>query len=179
MAREEGLEPQGRPANETGDRTWPTRPARGTSASALLVAILVVGGAGAASWDEYRPGQLSQFAPRVPADTVVLDSVRIRVHLGYFGEVRPLSAGARRHLAVWAEAMSMPEAPGAFVREVRVIEDGSEYWLPVQEVLVAPMQAELTSGDVMEAFVVFIGASAGRTRFLLNAFYAEGSYASA
>ena len=154
---------------------WPARPARATPSSALLVAILVVGGASAASWDEYRPGRLSDFTSRIPVNTIVLDSVRIRARLEYSGEFRPLSAGAQRHLAVWAEAMSLPAAPAAFVREVRLIEDGRQHWVPVQKVLEVPMRAELTPGDAMEAFVVFIGASAGRTRFLLNEFHADGS----
>ena len=160
----------------------PTRPGArrtrypdGTVGSALLVAILVAGGTSPADWSEYRPGRLGEFTARVPADAIVLDSVRIRVRLEYSGEFRPLSSEAGRHLSIWAGAMGVPNAPGAFAREVKVVEGGSEYWLPVQDILVEPMQAELKPGDEMEAFVVFIGASAGRPRFLLNEFRADGS----
>jgi hypothetical protein len=153
-------------------------PARAWPPAALLLAILFVGRASAADWNEYRAGRLNEFASGAPAHTIVLSSVAIRAELQYSGQFRPLSSASRQHLGVWADAMGLPNAPAAFAREVKVIEGGIEYWLPVQDVLVEPMEAELKPGDEMEAFVVFIGASAGQSRFLLNEFHADRPFGS-
>lgn len=66
--------------------------------------------------------------------------------------------------------MNVPGVPLAFRRELKVVEAGIEYWVPVQEVLVPSMKVELGAGQEVELFMIYIGQVAGRHLFLVNEF---------
>jgi len=78
------------------------------------------------------------------------------------------------HIAAWADTFQVPQAPPLFQREVRAVEDGIEYWMPVQEILEPAMTAELSPGDEIEVFVIHIGQMSDRQLFLINKFLYEG-----
>ena len=74
----------------------------------------------------------------------------------------------QRVIAPWAEAMSLPQAPATFAREVLVRENCPrarkrvKYWLPVQKAVADAMIRELEPGQAIEIF------------FLVNEFVAAG-----
>jgi hypothetical protein len=80
----------------------------------------------------------------------------------------------QRFIATWAEAMSLPQAPATFHREVLVLEDGIEYWLPVQDVVADAMIRELEPGQAIEIFAVYAGQSLHDHVFLVNEFMTAG-----
>jgi hypothetical protein len=80
----------------------------------------------------------------------------------------------QRFIATWAEAMSLPQAPATFHREVLVLEDGIEYWLPVQDVVADAMIRELEPGQAIEIFAVYAGQSLLDHVFLVNEFMTAG-----
>lgn len=49
-----------------------------------------------------------------------------------------------------------------------------EYWLPLQEVLVPAMMAELRPREEIELYMIYIGQIDGRHLLLVNAFIHEG-----
>ena len=79
-----------------------------------------------------------------------------------------------RFIATWAEALSLPQAPATFHREVLVLEDGIEYWLPVQDVVADAMIRELEPGQAIEIFAVYAGQSLHDHVFLVNEFMTAG-----
>jgi hypothetical protein len=80
----------------------------------------------------------------------------------------------QRFIATWADAMSLPQAPAMFHREVLVLEDGIEYWLPVQDVVADAMIRELEPGQAIEIFAVYAGQSLHDHVFLVNEFLTAG-----
>lgn len=77
-------------------------------------------------------------------------------------------------MTVWADIFKVPQAPPLFQRELKVVEQGIEYWMPIQEILVPAMTAELKPEDEIEVFVILIGQVSGRYMFLVNEFLHEG-----
>jgi hypothetical protein len=78
------------------------------------------------------------------------------------GQFRDLPDDTRRLIAAWAGSINAPEVPPLFRRELKIEEAGIEYWVPVQEVLVSYMKAELHPREVIELFILFIGQVDGR-----------------
>jgi len=124
----------------------------------------------------YRRSRLKDIAESTPKmeRSLVSRDVSIRAKVRYTGQFRGLSDELRRHIAIWADAFRVPQAPLLFRQEVEVLENGTEYWMPVQEVLVAAMRAELKPGEEIEVSVIYIGRVPGRSMFLVNEFLHEG-----
>jgi hypothetical protein len=92
----------------------------------------------------------------------------------YSGRLRPMADETQRFIATWAEALSLPQAPATFHREVLVLEDGIEYWLPVQDVVADAMILELEPGQAIEIFAVYAGQSLHDHVFLVNEILTAG-----
>jgi hypothetical protein len=138
----------------------------------LLLPALLLAASPSPDWSRYRPGRLGDLVlahPRVQK-TLVLTSVPIRAAVQYSGRLRPMADETQRFIATWAEAMSLPQAPATFHREVLVLEDGIEYWLPVQDVVADAMIRELEPGQAIEIFAVYAGQSLHDHVFLVNEF---------
>jgi hypothetical protein len=101
---------------------------------------------------------------------VITRDIPIRAKARYSGELRDLSDDSRRLIVAWARSMNVPGVTQAFQRELKVHEAGAEYWVPVQDVLVRSMRAELRPGEEIELFVIYIGQVDGRHIFLVNEF---------
>lgn len=138
----------------------------------LLIVAILPGPARAADWSRYPVGRLGDLAAEVSnaPTAVVIVNLPVRARVTYTGEFRPLHADAHSHIATWAAAVGLPKAPPAFQQELGVLEGRDQYWLPVQDVLVAPMRSELTAGEEIEVFAVLIGSSSGHPIFLVNEF---------
>lgn len=100
----------------------------------------------------YRPRPVQDLLQDYPAQRglVITKDVPIRATVVYSGEFRDLSEGSQRLLGAWAEAFNVPVAPAAFRTELRVVEAGREYWVPVQEALVPAMKGELRPGEQID-----------------------------
>lgn len=107
---------------------------------------------------------------------VITQDIPIRSKVTYSGEFRNLPADSRRLIADWAETMDVPGPPQAFRRELKIVEAGSEYWVPVQEVLVPSMNSELRPKEEIELFMIYIGQVDGRHIFLVNEFGHESPH---
>jgi hypothetical protein len=142
----------------------------------LLLPALLLAASPSPDWSRYRPGRLGDLVlahPRVQK-TLVLTSVPIRAAVQYSGRLRPMADETQRFIATWAEAMSLPQAPATFHREVLVLEDGIEYWLPIQDVVADAMIRELEPGQAIEIFAVYAGQSLHDHVFLVNEFMTAG-----
>ena len=144
----------------------------------LLLPTLLLAASPRPDWSRYGPGRLGDLvrANSGVQDTLVLTSVPIRARVEYRGRFRPLGDTTQRFLTTWADAMSLPQAPAAFHREVLVLEDGIEYWLPVQDVVGDAMIQELEPGQAIEIFAVYAGQSLHDHVFLVNEFVTEDKH---
>ena len=144
----------------------------------LLFPTLLLAASPSPDWSRYGPGRLGDvvLANSRVQDTLVLTSVPIRARVQYSGRFRPLGDDTQRFIATWADALSLPQAPAAFHREVLVLEDEIEYWLPVQDVVADAMIQELEPGQAIEIFAVYAGQSLRGHVFLVNEFVTEGKH---
>lgn len=147
-------------------------------AAIVLMPVAVTGEAFAFDFARYRPTTIRAAIKDLPAQPGVLvtTDLPIRARVTFAGEFRDLPDDSRRLIAAWAEAMNVPVAPGVFPQELRVSEAGTDYWVPVQEVLVPAMRAELQTGEEIELYMIYIGQIDGRHLFLVNAFDHDGPH---
>ena len=135
--------------------------------------FLTLGSRSAAAFDpsRYSPSLLGDVVRQYPVlrGLSLSSDIPIRSSVVYSGEFRGLLGDSRRLIRAWSESMSAG-ITDEFKREVKVREEGVDYWLPVQEVLAPIMLRELRSGEEIQLFVIYVGHVDGRHLFLINAF---------
>lgn len=136
------------------------------------------GDVSAFDFSRYIPRTIAQLIGEHPAQAGLVTSpdIPIRSKVRYSGEFRPLPDDRRRLIVAWAETMNVPATPQVFRLELKINEAGREYWVPVQEVLVPVMRAELKPQEEIELFLIYIGQFNGRHVLLVNAFNHEGAH---
>ena len=126
------------------------------------------------TWDRYTPNTLANIietnvdlmAPeQYPALYVEVSpdyQFPSRIPVIYTGEFRDIDPIKQFIIESWGATIS-PEVgeniKGAFLQEVLVVESDTEYWIPVQELLVPFIENELNPGDDMMIYVLWVGAS--------------------
>lgn len=145
----------------------------GTAVRILLcVSAALVSDVSGFDFSRYRPRMMKELIGEYTPQKglTITKDIPIRSKVAYSAELRDLPADSRRLIAAWAESMNVPGMPQAFRRELKVTEAGIEYWVPVQEVLVPSMKAELRAGEEIELFMIYTGQVDGRHLFLVNEF---------
>jgi hypothetical protein len=125
------------------------------------------------SWDRYIPRTLAEIVEESaafiePSEALTMYaemspeySFPSRVVVTYTGQFRETLPRRQGFIAIWGSSLgiaSLEEMPEIFPQEVLVVEDGVEYWIPVQGVLVPYMEDELEAGDEVILFVIWAGA---------------------
>lgn len=145
----------------------------------------------ASTWDRYTPNTLANIietnvdlmAPeQYPALYVEVSpdyQFPSRIPVIYTGEFRDIDPIKQFIIESWGAAIS-PEVgeniKGVFLQEVLVVESDTEYWIPVQELLVPFIENELNPGDDMMIYVLWVGANIADAEtppipvFILNEF---------
>lgn len=150
---------------------------------ASLFALALAAWAGASElaafdFSRYQPRMLkeliSEYKPQ--PGLIIARDVPIRPQVTYSGEFRDLPEDSRRLIAGWAESFNVEEVTQVFRWELKVVEAGRDYWVPVQEGLVPAMKRELRPWETITLFVIYIGQVDGRHLFLVNAFDHEGPH---
>ncbi len=148
----------------------------------VLLLLVLFSAAHASDFDgaRYRPGRLGNLIRTQPtaAGVSINPDVPIRARVVYSGEFQTLPDDSRRLVAAWGESMNTPRLLEVFRQEVKVREGWTEYWIPVQEQLVAQMREELDRLEEIEVFVIYIGQVDRRHVFLLNAFQHDAPHRS-
>lgn len=115
------------------------------------------------TWVRYRPGKLSNVirAHSNPVEShdngVDLGSDPVRARTVYTGRSRPTSATKQRFITFYMESLGKPEFAKKFGTEMLFVEDGIEFWLPVQDVLLPYFRKELNEGESVTLFANWIG----------------------
>jgi hypothetical protein len=134
------------------------------------------------TWARYKPGKLRLIvkAHSVPADSrdkgMDLGSDPVRAQVTHTGASRTTVPAKQRFIAFYMESIGRPEAAKSFMTEMLFIENGVEFWLPVQNVLLPYLRKELRKGESVTVFADWIGITYPRQGgkrthvFLVNEF---------
>lgn len=115
------------------------------------------------TWARYKPDKLSSIvkAHTNSADTLDkgldLGSDPVLAYVTYTGLSRPTPAKKQRFIAFYMDSYGTPEFTKKFMTELLFIEDGVEFWLPVQDVLLPYFGKELHKGERVNLFANWIG----------------------
>jgi hypothetical protein len=135
-------------------------------------------------WAKYKPGKLSSV---IKANTypnmqgaggvdIVVGSAPVKARVIYTGKSRPIPEDKRSLVKLWMQSNRYSEEEfQMYTEEFLFTESGIEYWLPVQTVLIESFKKELSEGERVDLFAVWIGitfAKPGKRQhvFLVNEF---------
>ncbi len=114
-------------------------------------------------WARYTPGTLARVVKAHPGTSaarskgVGTDWEPVRARVIYTGTSRPIATGKQRLISASMATNGTPQFANRFPTEWLFIENGVEFWLPVQDVLIPYFSKELHKGDSVELFVELIG----------------------
>ena len=121
-------------------------------------------------WDQYEPRTLrsiidtnQEFAKKLNSNKKAMlltgDNFPSQVRLTYLVDSRALPTEQKVLLDAWRKAsrdIAPPE--DVFTTQVRFEEDSREYWILVQKPLLDALPKELSRGQALDAYVMWIGA---------------------
>lgn len=107
--------------------------------------------------EDHKPSTLKEIAA---ADAKRDELLPFRVRVVYTASARPISTTSNDVLHRWAQccAGNPDHYTRAYLSEMQFVENGSAYWLAVQDRLVADFQAELKVGEALELFLIRVSA---------------------
>ena len=97
-------------------------------------------------------------------------SKAIRVKAEFCDEFRPLIKEHKEVVEKWLKSFGYGKYTGIFQSEIKVKEDGIEYWLPIQEQLIPFLQKEIHPNEITEFYIVYYGAYNYDHVFVINEF---------
>jgi hypothetical protein len=121
-------------------------------------------------WGRYEPRTLQSiidtnqaFAKKLNSDKKAMlltgDNFPSRVRLTYLADSRPMPAEQKVLLNSYRKSMGENAPPeDVFTTQVRFEEDSREYWILVQKPLLDELPKELSKGQTLDAYVMWIGA---------------------
>ncbi len=156
----------------------------------LLIGILFIGLTGTtwADWNNYKPAKLTDSIAKyalefkdtdIPKDTVKVDlhpGDPLRVTVRYLGKTRDLNKQRGTLIFdMWGKAFGKDREMLArtFQKEIQIQENNKTYWLPIQNVLLDPLEKEVGKNGTLELWILFIGAIEEDSVFLVSEFQAK------
>jgi hypothetical protein len=138
-------------------------------ASIFALGLFQIACFGQENWDTYKSRTLMEIIENHKSDlgnggeqvSILLtgDSFPSRVSLRYTGKSRKVTRQRTEVISGWAKSQKVnAEIVALFERELLFIEGPVEYWIPVQKQLIPYFQREVKEGEVINLFVIWIGA---------------------
>jgi hypothetical protein len=135
-------------------------------------------------WAKYVPRKLSEVVKannnedmqQTRGVAIVTGSITIKARVIYVGRSRPIPADKKSLIKLWMQSNKISEEVfQMFAEEFLFSEDGVEFWLPVQNVLIPHFKKEMRNGESLDLFTAWIGvtdAEPGKRKhvFLVNEF---------
>lgn len=112
--------------------------------------------------EDYRPSTLRAMVKHLPKTN---ELVPFKVRVVYSSSPRPLSQGTKEVLQSWAQccAGNPDHYTKSYLNEMKFVENGRPYWLAVQDRLISDLNAEVTSGEAVDLFLIRVSALATGT----------------
>jgi hypothetical protein len=138
--------------------------------SVVLFASVFTFGQNKDHWEDYEPrtlqsiiemhrGNIVDLNSRKKAILLTGDSFPSKVELVYAGESRPVSKPDKMLLSFWRKMLGNNAPPeDAFPKEFLFGEGSEKYWIVAQKPLIDALPKELKVGNVLTAYIVWIGA---------------------
>lgn len=128
-------------------------------------------------YDAYQPAVLTQVIsalPAHPANWFAEGQTRFSTQATFTGRFRPVTPARQDYIAGWAQSMGHPTYTAkVFEREVEIAQGKDHYWMPIQEVLVAQLTAEVPAGASVRLYVLLMGTQGDQPVFAVSEFDAE------
>ncbi|MCM3905269.1 MAG: hypothetical protein ND866_26535 [Pyrinomonadaceae bacterium] len=107
--------------------------------------------------EDYKASTLKEIVKEDPKREGLLP---FRVTVIFENSARPISKTSNEALHRWAQccAGNPDHYTKSYLREMQFVEDGTAYWLPVQDSLVADFLKELKAGEVVDLFLIRLSA---------------------
>jgi hypothetical protein len=109
--------------------------------------------------EDYRPSTLRAMVKHLPKAN---ELVPFRVRVVYSASTRPVSQRTRDVLQNWVQccAGNPDHYTKSYLNEMKFVENGRRYWLAVQDRLISDLNAEVTSGEAIDLFLIRVSALA-------------------
>jgi hypothetical protein len=131
------------------------------------------------NYKRYRPYSLAQAVADHTHDeeadwVIAAGSFKYRVRVTYTGQRRDIKVSVRQLIANWVKSLDLsPKILDLFKQEILVREDGSQYWLPIQEELLPHVAREIRTGDLVDLYIMRVGSTQTESVFIVNEFQAR------
>ena len=142
----------------------------------FLFSIAALAFAADFDYGAYEPAKLADAASGSDVDPradywFAADYPRYHTLATFTGKIRPIDPGVKAFIAMWIKATGHPATDGdMFKTQVEIKQDAAVYWLPIQQVLVEPLQKEVTAGGRVNLYVLLMGAYRHAPVFTVNEF---------
>lgn len=149
---------------------------RAIAQTLFTVAILATPLITSATWDDYTDKSLQST---MDENSGITDDVDIyltpglpqRALVTYTGHKRPIPEERKWLVRSWLKSIGkLREYGDLYQTEVMFTENGTTHWLPVQEPLIEHLENELSAGDKVWLYVVWIGTTKTEWVFIVNEF---------
>lgn len=138
------------------------------------------------TWDRYTPSSFKEIislhkeAVEEDSSEFTLSAAQFpsRVKVKYAGRYRPVSSDKKNIITYYFKSIISAESNAElFFNEYLFYEETTEYWLPVQDQVSKRIDGELSYGDIVHLYCMWLGAIRRNKNtewiFLVNAFEVE------
>ncbi len=132
------------------------------------------------TWFSYTPSSIAienkkLFSDSISSsldDIILLETVnKFRPRIQYLDQIRPIGRKKKDLLSIWAKQMSQEEFITRFENEIHIMEDSSNYWIPIQESLIEDFIKYSNNGMVpSDLFMIQVGYQGTEILMLINEF---------
>lgn len=106
-----------------------------------------------------NPNVLMKGPDGKPLLSLSYNSFPTRTTVVFTGETRKTSERRIKLLEFWLTTLGRAKSEAKlFENELRFVENGETYWLPVQSTLLPNLKTEVKNGDTVEIYVAWVGA---------------------
>ncbi|GAA0887155.1 hypothetical protein [Rhodanobacter soli] len=131
-------------------------------------------------YSSYKTVSLADAAAALAVDPRAnywLDAAHPRYHAlaTFTGKTRKLAPGVKGFIVMWVKAMQHPaEYVDFFKMEVQIRQGTTDYWMPIQDVLVKPFEDQVRPGDQVDLYLLLMGAYEHAPVFAISGFNTVG-----
>lgn len=142
----------------------------------FFVLLMLAAQCAYAKWESYFPAKLADGVSIAShaghgSSFVFKEGYAFRSIVIYSGALRPISVAGSEVLGQFLGGdRDFPIQKEKFRSEIRLSEDGKDYWMPISFDVADAMRAKLHAGEKVTAYVRLLGVSGGNWIFLLDGF---------
>ena len=127
------------------------------------------------AFGDYVPSSITQENAAYHHDphldvTIEAGNYKYRVRVTYLGQVREVGTPLAGFLDVWAASLGKSQVRPLLQHEILVREGPREYWLVIQDQLLAPLRSEVAAGGEVDLYIMRLGSMRSGPIYVVNEF---------